>query len=81
MSILNYVERQEVDQKLVSNLTKNKYIVIYSSSKQGKTCLRKHCLQPEDHIVVQCFNRWNLVDSQIERMQLATKIRDVRLIE
>jgi hypothetical protein len=59
---LNYVERETVDQKLVDNLTKDKHIVIYGSSKQGKTSLRKHCLKPDDYIIIQCSNRWGLVD-------------------
>ncbi len=59
---LNYVERKEVDQKLIDNLTRDKHIVIYGSSKQGKTSLRKHCLQPDDYIMIQCSNRWSLVD-------------------
>jgi hypothetical protein len=36
--------------------------VVYGSSKQGKTCLRKNCLQEDDYIVVQCANRWSLED-------------------
>ena len=59
---LNYVERKEVDQKLVDNLTKDKHIVIYGSSKQGKTSLRKHCLSQDDYILIQCSNRWGLID-------------------
>jgi len=59
---LNYVEREEVDQRLVDNLTKDKHIVIYGSSKQGKTSLRKHCLETDDYIIIQCSNRWGLVD-------------------
>jgi AAA+ ATPase superfamily predicted ATPase len=61
---LNYVEREEVDQRLVDNLTKDKHIVIYGSSKQGKTSLRKHCLETDDYIIIQCSNRWGLVDIQ-----------------
>lgn len=57
---LNYVARQDVDDKLVNNLTRDKHIVIHGSSKQGKTCLRKHCLEESDYIMVQCSNRWNL---------------------
>jgi hypothetical protein len=59
---LNYVERDRVDQKLTENLERDKHIVIYGSSKQGKTCLRKHCLDKDDYIVVQCANRWTLED-------------------
>jgi len=57
---LNYVTREDVDSKLIDNLSRDKHIVIYGSSKQGKTCLRKHCLEKDDYIVVQCNNRWEL---------------------
>ena len=59
---LNYVTRVNVDDKLVDNLTRQKHLVVYGSSKQGKTCLRKHCLDEKDYIVVQCSNRWALED-------------------
>ena len=42
---LNYVEREDVDGKFLASLTRDKHVVIYGSSKQGKTALRKHCLQ------------------------------------
>jgi hypothetical protein len=57
---LNYVEREAVDHRLLENLSAQKHIVIYGSSKQGKTSLRKHCLAEDDYIVVQCSNKWNL---------------------
>lgn len=53
---LTYVERKYVDTKFQNNLARDKHIVVYGGSKQGKTCLRKHSLQPEDYIVVQCGN-------------------------
>lgn len=37
-------------------------MVIYGSSKQGKTSLRKHCLNEDDYIVVHCSNKWGLDD-------------------
>lgn len=57
---LNYVARSSADISLVENLTRDKHLVIYGSSKQGKTCLRKHCLKDSDYIVIQCQNRWTL---------------------
>lgn len=33
---LNYVDRNEVDNLLIENLTRDKHVVIYGSSKQGK---------------------------------------------
>ena len=59
---LNYTDRPKVDQLLVDNLTRAKHIVIYGSSKQGKTSVRKRCLQDTDYIVVQCSNKWSLDD-------------------
>jgi hypothetical protein len=59
---LNYVVRPAVDGALVDNLTRDKHLVIYGSSKQGKTSLRKHCLQDDDYIVVHCSNKWAIGD-------------------
>lgn len=59
---LNYVVRRSADERLVENLTRDKHLVIYGSSKQGKTSLRKHCLKDEDYIVVQCSNTWKVED-------------------
>lgn len=64
---LNYITRKTADDRLVDSLPRGKHLVIYGSSKQGKTCLRKHCLKPEDYIVVHCSNKWgvNEVNSAI----------------
>ena len=59
---LNYVTRNAVDNALIENLTRDKHIVIFGSSKQGKTSLRKHCLKEADYIVVHCSNKWSLDD-------------------
>jgi hypothetical protein len=58
----NYIERPLADEKLIANLTRDKHIVIYGSSKQGKTSLRKHCLEKADYVVVQCSNKWAVED-------------------
>lgn len=59
---LNYVVRKSVDNILIDNLKRSKHIVIFGSSKQGKTCLRKSCLDTEDYITVHCQNNWNLTN-------------------
>ena len=59
---LNYVTRPEVDGKFIESLTRDKHVVIYGSSKQGKTTLRRHCLQESDYIVVSCLNTMSLSD-------------------
>jgi hypothetical protein len=59
---LNYVSRDDVDGRFVESLTRNKHVVIYGSSKQGKTTLRRHCLEDSDYIVVSCLNTMQLSD-------------------
>lgn len=59
---LNYVTRRDVDASLIESITRDKHLVIYGSSKQGKTSLRKNCLQENDYIVVQCSNKWSLAE-------------------
>lgn len=59
---LNYVARPEVDDKFVESLGNEKHIVIFGSSKQGKTSLRKRWLEDGDFIVVSCQNKWSLAD-------------------
>lgn len=57
---LNYVTREQVDGEFVNSLTREKHVIIYGSSKQGKTSLRKQHLRPEEFIVITCSNKWNL---------------------
>jgi hypothetical protein len=57
---LNYVARKSVDDFFLSNLTRDKHVIIYGSSKQGKPSLRKHCLNDDDYIVIHCSNKWDI---------------------
>jgi hypothetical protein len=50
----SYVERDGVDDRFLNDLARDKHLVIHGSSKQGKTCLRKHHLLPSEYIVIQC---------------------------
>jgi hypothetical protein len=59
---LNYVERDSADVRLVDNLSREKHLVIFGSSKQGKTSLRKHALREDDCIVIHCSNKWQISD-------------------
>lgn len=59
---LNYIERKNVDNRFVENLARDKHLVIFGSSKQGKTSLRKHALNADDYIVVHCLDRWTISD-------------------
>lgn len=59
---MNYTVRPAVDNFFIENLTRDKHLVVYGSSKQGKTSLRKHCLKDDDYIVVHCSNKWGLAE-------------------
>jgi hypothetical protein len=59
---LTYVERDDVDKKFVSSLAREKHIVVYGGSKQGKTSLRKHALPESDYVVVQCTGTTSRLD-------------------
>ena len=59
---LNYIDRKGVDDEFVNRLARDQHIVIYGSSKQGKTSLRKKWLNDDDYIVVSSHNRWKLSD-------------------
>jgi len=64
---LNYIERKGVDDFFLECLDSNKHLVVYGSSKQGKTSLRKHNLSEDDYISIHCSNKWDLeqINTQI----------------
>lgn len=59
---LNYGIRHNVDGKFISSLARDKHIVIYGSSKQGKTSLRKYNLQDDDYVVIHCTQNMGLTN-------------------
>jgi glycosyltransferase involved in cell wall biosynthesis len=56
---LNYIERS-ADKILLDSLDRSHHVVIYGSSKQGKTSLRKKNIKEEDYILVHCSNKWDI---------------------
>lgn len=58
----NYVTRKTADDIFKQNLQRKQHLVVYGSSKQGKTSLRKSCLSENEYIVVQCSNKWNMAE-------------------
>ncbi len=56
---LTYTERPQVDARFVNELGRDNHIVIYGSSKQGKTSLLLRTLRDDDYIVVQCSTDWS----------------------
>ncbi|EFE55468.1 hypothetical protein PROVRETT_05757 [Providencia rettgeri DSM 1131] len=61
----NYVTRKAIDDKFVEALMQETHVVVYGSSKQGKTSLRKKNLLPDDYIDVTCSNNWKLEDLHV----------------
>ena len=58
----SYIEREQVDGLFQNALNLNKQIVVYGSSKQGKTSLIKKHLELDNTIPIQCSPSMNLVD-------------------
>ncbi|MGB9940259.1 hypothetical protein [Methanosarcina sp.] len=50
-----YVDRSHLDEKFKYLLSTQKHIVIYGSSKQGKSCLRKKVLSDSQCTIIQCI--------------------------
>lgn len=55
---LTYVERPNVDARFLNEVGRDNHIVIYGSSKQGKTSLLLRTLQDDDYVVAQCATDW-----------------------
>lgn len=52
--IATYIERPDVDNLFIKGLEKNKHLIIYGASKQGKTALTNKHLKETDYIKVNC---------------------------
>lgn len=58
----HYVQRPQVDDNFLLNLTREKHVCIYGSSKQGKTALRKKHISTSEELVIVCDPEWNCND-------------------
>jgi hypothetical protein len=67
---LNYIVR-EADNVFLDSLDRSHHVVIYGSSKQGKTSLRKKNLKSEEYILVHCSNTWDLYHININILKQA----------
>jgi hypothetical protein len=54
-----YVAREDVDDRFVNEITREQHIVIYGSSKQGKTSLLRTVLKDDDYVAIQCAMDWD----------------------
>lgn len=52
--VRSYIERNDVDKNFVDGLSHNRHIVVFGSSKQGKTALTIEHLTPEQYVKVEC---------------------------
>lgn len=66
---LNYVERETVDDIFKTDLPNNKHIVLFGSSKRGKSSLYQHNLEQGSYVVIHCNNKWDIgrLNAQILR--------------
>lgn len=74
-----YVKRDYVDNKFVNSLNRDKHIVIFGGSKQGKACVRKYNLSDDDYIVVQCSSgtsRLQIYESVFKQVNVSLKVTD-----
>src|ERR1700690_3709362 len=60
--VLSYVEREEVDSRFQDALTSTKQIIVYGSSKQGKTALVSKHLPYNENILVSLTPKTQLAD-------------------
>lgn len=60
--IKSYIERTEVDDEFIKGLTQNKHIIIFGSSKQGKTSVTNKHLQEKDLIRINCVPESKPID-------------------
>lgn len=56
---LTYVARTDVDERFLNEITRDQHIVVYGSSKQGKSSLLRTALNDDDYVAVQCAIDWD----------------------
>jgi hypothetical protein len=54
-----YIAREDVDNRFINEITRDQHIVIYGSSKQGKTSLLRTVLKDDDYVAIQCAIDWD----------------------
>ena len=57
-----YIERPVVDETFTKGLQKNKHIIVYGASKQGKTSLTNKHLSEQDYVKVNCSPSATILD-------------------
>lgn len=60
--IASYIERKEVDDEFQKGLTQNKHIIIFGSSKQGKTAVTNKHLEEKSLVRINCVPESKPID-------------------
>ena len=60
--VLSYIERPSVDDRFVDALRSDKQIVVYGSSKQGKTALVSKYLPYEENVTISVTPKTQVID-------------------
>lgn len=62
MNTLTHIDRPKVDELFIRGLKSNKHIIVYGSSKQGKSSLIRQHVLDEMKVVVDCTPKSSLID-------------------
>lgn len=60
--IASYIEREEVDSRFIEGLERNKHIIVFGASKQGKTALTDKHLKDDQFVRVNCSPQTTAID-------------------
>ncbi|MCY7273187.1 MAG: ATP-binding protein [Phormidesmis sp. CAN_BIN44] len=60
--IFSYIERRQVDERFLEGLQRNKHIIVFGASKQGKTALTNKHLKEKDFIRINCSSQTKVID-------------------
>ena len=60
--IASYIERKQVDERFQEGLQRNKHIIVFGASKQGKTALTNKHLKQKDFIRINCSPQTKVID-------------------
>lgn len=71
--VLSYVAREEVDGAFERAIATEHHIVVYGSSKQGKTALRQKHVSDTDCVVVRCSPRHSTIELYSSGMSVRDK--------
>ena len=78
-----YVERPDIDDRFLNDITRDKHIVVHGSSKQGKTSLRKHHMKEDDYVAIQCTReatKASLYEMVLKHAGIKYQVSDARTV-